>query len=176
LRKFSIFSIHALSLLVLTILAALNWSSFEVSAEIGQLPIAVSGFSAFPAIGSLMTLQAVSLALSTTLVGWVSRVLSAALVPLMVWLLFAVVMSKDEAIQEELSRVVLESTGVAGVLGQQEFIESTQDNHAWVIFVLAVVVNIFVLFYRAIVPLRPGSSRSSVGKTSLPEDLWGSQR
>jgi hypothetical protein len=174
--RLSLFSMHAVSLLIMTVFAAVNWSSFEVTAELGDSTIGVSGFAAFPAIGALLTLQVVTLALSTMMVGWVSRVLSAMLVPLMSWLLFTVVLTKDHAIQGELSRIVLESTGVSGSLGQQEFIQSSQGNQFWALFSIAVVLNILVLAFRAMVPLRSETTKNGSRKKPMPEDLWGSQR
>jgi hypothetical protein len=174
--RLGLFLTHAVSLLMMTVFAAINWSSFEVAAELGDSPIGVSGFSAFPAIGALLTLQVVSLALSTMMVGWVSRVLSAVLVPLMSWILLAVVLTSDEAIQGELARIVLESTGVSGSLGQQDFIQSSQSNQFWFLFSLTVAFNIVVLVFRAVVPPKFETSKSSLGEKSIPEDLWGSQR
>jgi hypothetical protein len=175
-RRLSLFSMHAVSLLIMTVFAAINWSSFEVTAELGDSSIGVTGFAAFPAIGALLTLQVVTLVLSIMMVGWVSRVLSAILVPLMSWLVFTVVLTKDQAIQGELSRIVLESTGVSGSLGQQDFIQASQGNMFWVLFSIAVVLNILILVFRAMVPAKTETTKNAPRKKPMPDDLWGSQR
>jgi hypothetical protein len=170
------FLMHAVSMLIMTVFASINWSSFEVAAELGDSPIGVTGFAAFPAIGALLSLQVVTAALSTMMSGWVPKILSAILVPLMSWLLFTVVLTNDQAIRAELSRIVLESTGVSGSLGQQDLIQSSQGNQFWVLFSIAVVLNILVLVIKALVPPKPETTKKAPGKSSMADDLWGSQR
>jgi hypothetical protein len=98
------------------------------------------------------------------------------MVPLMTWFLFLIGSTASEAVSREVSRLVLESTGVAGVLAQQEFVQVSQLNLNWVLFAVALGCNILVLTASALIP-RAASSRKSVSsKKSVPEDLWGSQR
>jgi hypothetical protein len=94
----------------------------------------------------------------------------------MSWLLFTVVLTNDQAIRAELSRIVLESTGVSGSLGQQDLIQSSQGNQFWVLFSIAVVLNILVLVIKALVPPKPETTKKAPGKRSMADDLWGSQR
>ena len=174
--KFSHFSIQMISLLFLAVLASMNWATIDVSGALSGKPIGVTGFAAFPPIGSLLTLQLVILGLSIFLSGWAIRLLTASLVPLMTWLLFLIGSTASEAVSSEVSRLVLESTGVAGVLAQQEFVKVSQLNLNWVLFAVALGCNILVLTASALIP-RAASSRKSVSsKKSVPEDLWGSQR
>jgi hypothetical protein len=176
LRKSTHFLIQGVSLLVLAVLASMNWATVDVSRALSGKPIAVTGFVAFPPIGSLLTLQLVILGLSIFLSGWAIRLLTASMVPLMTWLLFLIGSTAREAVSREVSRLVLESTGVAGVLAQQEFVQVSQLNFNWVLFAVALGCNILVLTASALIP-RAASSRKSVSrKMSVPEDLWGSQR
>jgi hypothetical protein len=174
--RLGLFLMHAVSMLMMTVFASINWSSFEVAAELGDSPIGVTGFAAFPAIGALLTLQVVTAVLSTMMFGWVSRVLSAILVPLMSWLLFTVVLTNDHAIRAELSRILLESTGVSGSLGQQDLIQSSQGSQYWVLFSIAVVLNILVLVFKAMVPPKTETTKKAPRMSSMADDLWGSQR
>ncbi len=175
-RKSTHFLIQGVSLLVLAVLASMNWATVDVSRALSGKPIAVTGFVAFPPIGSLLTLQLVILGLSIFLSGWAIRLLTASMVPLMTWLLFLIGSTAREAVSREVSRLVLESTGVAGVLAQQEFVQVSQLNFNWVLFAVALGCNILVLTASALIP-RAASSRKSVSrKMSVPEDLWGSQR
>jgi hypothetical protein len=154
----------------------MNWVTVDASGALSGEPIGVTGFAAFPPIGSLLTLQFVILGLSIFLSGWAIRLLTASLVPLMTWLLFLIGSTTSEAVSREVSRLVLESTGVAGVLAQQEFFQVGQLNLNWVLFAVALGCNILVLTASALIP-RAASSRKSVSsKKSVPEDLWGSQR
>jgi hypothetical protein len=176
LTKFAYFSIQAISLLVLAILASMNWATVDVSGALSGKPIGVTGFAAFPPVGSLLTLQLVILGLSIFLSGWAIRLLTASLVPLMTWLLFLIGTTANEAVSREVSRFVLESTGVAGELAQQEFVQVSQLSLNLVLFAVALGCNILVLLASALIP-RAASSRKIVSREkSLPEDLWGSQR
>jgi hypothetical protein len=176
LTKFAHFSIQMISLLFLAVLASMNWATVDVSGALSGKPIGVSGFAAFPPIGSLLTLQLVILGLSIFLSGWAIRLLTASLVPLMTWLLFLIGSTASEAVSREVSRLVLESTGVAGALAQQEFVQVGQLNLSWVLFAVALGCNILVLVASALIP-RVAISRKSVSrKMAEPEDLWGSQR
>ena len=175
-RKSTHILIQGFSLLVLAVLASMNWATVDVSSALSGKPIAVTGFAAFPPIGSLLTLQLVILGLSIFLSGWAIRLLTASMVPLMTWFLFLIGSTASEAVSREVSRLVLESTGVAGVLAQQEFVQVSQLNLNWVLFAVALGCNILVLTASALIP-RAASSRKSVSrKKSVPEDLWGSQR
>jgi hypothetical protein len=176
LTKFAHFLIQGISLLVLAVLASMNWATVDASGALSGEPIGVTGFAAFPPIGSLLTLQFVILGLSIFLSGWAIKLLTASLVPLMTWLLFLIGSTTSEAVSREVSRLVLESTGVAGVLAQQELFQVGQLNLNWVLFAVALGCNILVLTASALIP-RAASSRKSVSsKKSVPEDLWGSQR
>ena len=174
--KFAHFSIQMISLLFLAVLASMNWATVDVSRALSGKPIAVTGFAAFPPIGSLLTLQLVILGLSIFLSGWAIRLLTASMVPLMTWFLFLIGSTASEAVSREVSRLVLESTGVAGVLAQQEFLQASQLNLNWVLFAVALGCNILVLMASALIP-RVAISRKNVSREkSVPEDLWGSQR
>jgi hypothetical protein len=176
LTRFTAFSIQALSLLVLGIVASMNWASIELTAQLEVAPIGVTGFAAFPAIGSLIALQAASMFLSTQIAGWVPRLLCASLVPLMSWLLVVVLETANAAIDQEVSRVVLESTGLAGELGQQEIIQSSEQSLVVVIFAVALVVNILILAAKAVWSPGHMSSKSRSREAYVSEDLWSSQR
>lgn len=174
--KVAHFSIQMISLLFLAVLASMNWATVDASGALSGKPIAVTGFAAFPPIGSLLTLQLVILGLSIFLSGWAIRLLTASLVPLMTWLLFLIGSTASEAVSREVSRLVLESTGVGGVLAQKEFVQVSQLNLNWVIFAMALGCNILVLTATALMPRAASSGKSVSRKKSVPEDLWGSQR
>ena len=174
--KFTALSLQALSLLVLGIVASMNWASVELTVQLEVAPIGVTGFDAFPAIGSLMTLQVATMVLASFLSGWVPRLLSAIMVPFMSWLLVLVQGTANAAIDQEVSRVVLESTGLAGELGQQELIQSSDQNSLWVIFTIALGLNILILVGKAAWSPGPRSAKSRSRENSVLEDLWSSQR
>jgi hypothetical protein len=94
----------------------------------------------------------------------------------MTWLLFLIGSTTSEAVSREVSRLVLESTGVAGVLAQQEFVQASQLSLNWVLFAVALGCNILVLIASALIPRVTISRKNVSRKMSVPEDLWGSQR
>jgi hypothetical protein len=80
----------------------------------------------------------------------------------------------DAAMDLALSAEISEATGILGLIGQNQVLESITSNLMWVGYVLAMALNIIVLITRAMLKQRRGSKSSSVAFDETT-DLWESQ-
>lgn len=165
-----------LSILVFAISAGQSWASFEVSMEAGGGVLEVTGYSAFPVLGTLVGLQLLAVLLSLLTKPVVTRYVSAAIAALMTWNLFFVSTTSSAQISLTAQRELADKTGVLQDLASSDFLVSSAVSLWSGIFLVAVVLNILALGMVAL--LLQERSLASMAKRDrvLPEDLWGDQK
>jgi hypothetical protein len=161
------------SLVCLT--AAQSWQSFEVSESAGGEQIQVTGFLAFPVIGTLISLQVVMILVSLLVNPIVTRILAAAALPLIIWSYFEVLLTADIQVRETLISVLADQTGVVQELSTSEFLVSSSVGVFTTLFLISTALNAIVLAFLAMVPIKLQKPKAAKSKREQPEDLWISQ-
>jgi hypothetical protein len=159
---------------LVAITAAQSWQSFEVSESAGGGVIQITGFLAFPVIGTLMSLQIVIILVSLLVKPIVTRILAAATLPLMIWSFFEVVLTSELQVRETLVSVLAAQTGVVQDLSTSEFLASSSVSVFTTLFLISAALNASVLAFLALIPIK--HQKPKVAKSNHePEDLWSSQ-
>ena len=163
------------SLALLAITAGQSWQSFEVSASAGGGVIGVTGFLAFPVIGTLISLQVVIILISLLVKPIITRVLAGAVLPLVAWSFIDVLVNSPDRIQSTVMGALAEQTGVMEELATSEFLVSSSGGAFSGLFLVASALNALLLAFFALVALRNPAVKSTKTDSQLPEDLWSSQ-
>ena len=163
------------SLALLAITAGMNWQSFEVTMSAGGGLIEISGFLAFPVIGTLVLLQVVTLLIGFLVKPLVTRVLAGVILPLMVWIFFDVLLNSTTRVQETLVGVLAEQTGVIEQVGDSEFLASSSTGVASSLFLVALSLNSLLLAVVLLRPAKRNRTKARKGGQQQPVDLWSSQ-
>ena len=159
---------------LVAITAAQSWQSFEVSESAGGGVIQITGFLAFPVIGTLMSLQIVIILVSLLVKPIVTRILAAATLPLMIWSFFEVVLTSELQVRETLVSVLAAQTGVVQDLSTSEFLVSTSVSVFTTLYLISAALNALVLAFLALIPVKHEKPKAAKSKRE-PEDLWSSQ-
>ena len=159
---------------LVAITAAQSWQSFEVSESAGGGVIQITGFLAFPVIGTLMSLQIVIILVSLLVKPIVARILAAATLPLMIWSFFEVVLTSGNQVRETLVSVLAAQTGVVQDLSTSEFLASSSVSVFTTLYLISAALNAFVLAFLALIPVKHEKPKAAKSKRE-PEDLWSSQ-
>ena len=160
---------------LVAITAAQGWQSFVVSESAGGGVIQISGFLAFPIIGTMVSLQVVIILVSLLVKPMVTRILAATALPLMIWILFDVLLTSEDQVQGTLMRVVASQTGVVQELSSSEFLVSSSAGVFTTLFLLSAALNALVLAVMALMPIKHQKPAAAKSKREQPEDLWSSQ-
>ena len=163
------------SLAVLAITAGQSWQSFEVSASAGGDQIDVSGFLAFPVIGTLISLQVVIVLVSLLVSPLVTRFLAVAVLPLTVWNFTDVLVNSSDRIQSAVTGILAERTGVLEEVATSEFLVSSSGGTFSGLFLVSLGLNTLLLAFFAILGLKNAATKSIRPDGQLQEDLWSSQ-
>jgi TRAP-type C4-dicarboxylate transport system permease small subunit len=163
------------SLALLAIAAGMNWQSFEVSMSAGGGLIEISGFLAFPIIGTLVLLQVLTLLIGLLVKPLVTRVLAGVMLPLMVWNFSDVLLNSTTRVQETLVGVLAKQTGVIEQIGDSEFLASSSIGISSSLFLVALAVNCLLLAFFLLRPAIRNRAKARKGGQQQPEDLWSSQ-
>ena len=163
------------SLALIAIAAAQSWQSSEVSQSAGGGVIQISGFLAFPVISSVISLQVMIILVSLLVKSMVTRILAATVLPLAIWCIFDVLLNSAERVQATLMRVLSEQTGVLEEIPNSEFLVSSSVGVFSTLFLIAAVLNAFLLAVIALLPPKIPATKASKPERQLPEDLWSSQ-
>jgi hypothetical protein len=163
------------SLALLAITAGQSWQSFEVSASAGGGVIGVTGFLAFPVIGTLISLQVVIILISLLVKPRITRMLAGAVLPLVAWSFIDVLVNSPDRIQSTVMGALVEQTGVMEELTTSEFLVSSSGGPFSGLFLVASALNALLLAFFAFVALRNPAVKSTKTESQLPEDLWSSQ-
>ncbi len=159
---------------LVAITAAQGWQSFEVSESAGGGVIQITGFLAFPVIGTLISLQVVIILVSLLVKPIVTRILAAATLPLMIWSFFEVVLTSGNQVRETLVSVLAAQTGVVQDLSTSEFLVSTSVSVFTTLFLISAALNALVLAFLALIPIK--HQKPKIAKSNQePEDLWSTQ-
>ena len=159
---------------LVAITAAQSWQSFGVSESAGGGVIQITGFLAFPVIGTLMSLQIVIILVSLLVKPIVTRILAAATLPLMIWSFFEVVLTSGNQVRETLVSVLAAQTGVVQDLSTSEFLVSTSVSVFTTLFLISAALNALVLAFLALIPIK--QQKPKVARSNQePEDLWSTQ-
>ena len=154
--------------------AAQSWQSFEVSESAGGGVIQITGFLAFPVIGTLISLQIVIILVSLLVKPIVTRILAAATLPLMIWSFFEVVLTSELQVRETLVSVLAAQTGVVQDLSTSEFLASSSVSVFTTLYLISAALNALVLAFLALIPVKHEKPKAAKSKRE-PEDLWSSQ-
>jgi hypothetical protein len=155
--------------------AAQSWQSFEVSESAGGGVIQITGFLAFPVIGTLISLQVVIILVSLLVKPIVTRILAAATLPLVIWSFLEVVLTSGNQVRETLVSVLAAQTGVVQDLSTSEFLVSSSVGVFSTLFVISAALNALVLAFLALIPIKHQKPKAAKSKREQPEDLWSSQ-
>jgi len=159
---------------LVAITAAQSWQSFEVSESAGGGVIQITGFLAFPVIGTLISLQVVIILVSLLVKPIVTRILAAATLPLMIWSFFEVVLTSELQVRETLVSVLAAQTGVVQDLSTSEFLASSSVSVFTTLYLISAALNALVLAFLALIPVKHEKPKAAKSKRE-PEDLWSSQ-
>ncbi len=159
---------------LVAITAAQSWQSFELFESAGGGVIQITGFLAFPVIGTLISLQVVIMLLSLLVKPIVTRILAAATFPLMIWSFFSVLLTSEIQVRETLVSVLAAQTGVVQELSSSEFIMSSSVGVFTMLFLITAALNALVLAFLVLKPFQHQKPKASKSKRE-PEDLWSSQ-
>ena len=174
-RKSRAIAIWLVALLFVAATAAQSWHSFEVTAEAGSTQIDVSGFQAFPVIGTLLALQLVAVLLSILVRPIVTRFLAGALSGLMTWSALDVFLGIPERTQETFEGILAAQTGVLATVSNSEFLLDSSVGLFHILYSIASGINILFLISIAILPLRSTPQLAAKTREWTPEDLWSEQ-
>lgn len=163
------------SLALLGVTAGLNWQSFEVSLSAGGGLINISGFLAFPVIGTLISLQVLTILISLLVKPLVTRVMAGLILPLMVWSFLDVLLNSTSRVQETLVGLLAEQTGVIEPIGDSEFLVSSSTGISSSLFLVALALNCLLLSYALLVRPRRTRAKAKNESQQQPEDLWSGQ-
>ena len=159
---------------LVAITAAQSWQSFELFESAGGGVIQITGFLAFPVIGTLMSLQIVIILVSLLVKPIVTRILAAATLPLMIWSFFEVVLTSELQVRETLVSVLAAQTGVVQDLSTSEFLASSSVSVFTTLYLISAALNALVLAFLALIPVKHEKPKAAKSKRE-PEDLWSSQ-
>jgi hypothetical protein len=159
---------------LVAITAAQSWQSFEVSESAGGGVIQITGFLAFPVIGTLMSLQIVIILVSLLVKPIVTRILAAATLPLMIWSFFEVVLTSELQVRETLVSVLAAQTGVVQDLSTSELLAASSVSVFTTLYLISAALNALVLAFLALIPVKHEKPKAAKSKRE-PEDLWSSQ-
>lgn len=162
-------------LALLAITAGQSWQSYEVSESAGGGVIQISGVLAFPLIGTLISLQVVTLLTSLLVKPLITRIFAGSVLPILVWNFIDVLLNSLDQIQSTVMRVLADQTGVFEEVSTSEFLVSSSDAGFTGAYLLALALNGMALAYLALVGLRSPAIKSTKNKSQHPEDLWSSQ-
>jgi len=159
---------------LVAITAAQSWQSFELSESAGGGVIQITGFLAFPVIGTLISLQVVMILASLLVKPIVTRILATATLPLMISIFFEVLLTSEIQVRETLVSVLAAQTGVVQELSSSEFIMSSSVGVFTMLFLITAALNALVLAFLVLKPFQHQKPKASKSKRE-PEDLWSSQ-
>ncbi len=159
---------------LVAITAAQSWQSFKLSESAGGGVIQITGLLAFPATGTLISLQVVMILASLLVKPIVTRILAAATLPLMIWIFFEVLLTSEIQVREALVSVLAAQTGVVQDLSTSEFLASSSVSVFTMLFLISAALNALVLAFLVLKPFKHQKPKASKSKTE-PEDLWSSQ-
>lgn len=167
--------IWLISLVLLAVTAGQSWRSFQVSESAGGGVIHISGFLAFPVIGTLISLQIVLFLVSFLVKPLVFRVLATAVVPLLLWNFFDVLLNSASRVQATFIAALAEQTGVMESFATSEFLVSSSGGVFSLLFLMALGVNSLLMVVFGLVPFKKQGSQDTKANQQHPEDLWSSQ-
>lgn len=159
---------------LVAITAAQSWQSFELSESAGGGVIQITGFLAFPVIGTLISLQVVIILVSLLVKPIVTRILAAATLLLMIWSFFEVVLTSELQVRETLVSALAAQTGVVQDLSTSEFLASSSVSVFTTLYLITAALNAFVLAFLALIPIKHQKPKAAKSNQE-PEDLWSSQ-
>ena len=174
--KGKIAAIWLSSIAVLAVVAGQGWGVFEISAEAGGTTLVISGFAAFPIIGTIIGLQLISLLIGFLTKPIATRLFSLLLAGLMIWHGIGVGVSASEQVAQTAERELATRTGVLQNLTSSDFILSSDFSFWPFLYLVAVVLNFAVLASQASNFLAKASSPKAESVDDLPEDLWSGQK
>jgi hypothetical protein len=176
LTKGQIAAIWLSSIAVLAVVAGQGWGVFEISAEAGGTTLVISGFAAFPVIGTILGLQLLGLLLGFLTKPIATRLLGLFFAGLMIWHGIGVGVSASEQVTQTAERELATRTGVLQNLTSSDFILSSNFSFWPYLYLVAVVLNFAFLTSQASNFLAKPSSPKAEPVDDLPEDLWSGQK
>lgn len=163
------------SLILLLIAAGQSWRTFQISDDAGGGDILVTGFQAFPVIGTLIALQVVAVLVSLLVRPMATRFIALAITPFMLWNLFDILQNSANQVQISFVSLLAMQTGVKTDGANSEFLLVSEGSIFPIVFAVFLALNVAVLVFISIkAPITKSQSKARV-KRDLPEDLWSNQ-
>lgn len=163
------------STVMLAIFAGVNWIELAFAPEAGAQEFGISGFQVFPIISALLLLQVAAILVSFLTPEIVGRAIAGLLGLIMLVHGVYVAIGVESGTQAAIGAKVTEITGVAGFAGQEGFVAFSGNTYLWVGYLLAIILNVAVLFVRALSrgpELEPRKPKESFVDE---QDLWEAQ-
>lgn len=164
------------SLLLLVVTVSNSFATVALTKQAGGQVFELSGYQVFPVANALILMQGAAFLVSFLIPVSISRVISAALVPVMIWHLVLVITTLEDSIAKALAFKVASITGVSGLEGQLALVASASEGPSGIIYSVAVALNVLVLLVRAVVKLSASQKRRQVDQNVDPSELWDAQR
>lgn len=165
-----------ISVIAMSIAGSSIWQRIELAEEVGSSELELSGFIALPLIGALLLLQVASILVSALLPILATRVVSGLLALVSLVSASILVINLNDALTAASELLVAQTIGVAGDLGQLQYIQDSTVSFWPSMFVAFLFGNGAVLVLQALF-LKPNKkSRVSKASDMAETDLWGSQK
>lgn len=165
-----------LTLAVMVLTAAQSWASYQVSAEAGGGTLSVTGLEAFPAAGTLISLQFLTVIAGLLIRNLFLRIVAGVLIPVMSWNFVDVFVNANDQVQLTATRILADQTGILQGPGSSEFLLASSNNlFSWG-YLAALVLNILTLMLVTLFPTKPKKYTFSAKTENSPEDFWSNQR
>ena len=164
------------SIVILAVTAGQSWGIFEVSLEAGGASLEISGFEAFPVIGTLIGLQLIAILLSFITSPVVTRVVGAVVAGLVLFNVGDVLLNAWSMVNLSAQRDLADRTGIVQDIASSDFVIASSVSWWSSAYLIAGLLNIVVLVGITIGWKDLPSRAKSKPDRDLPEDLWGDQK
>ncbi len=163
-----------LSLLAISVFAGTSWIDALLAPDAGGQQIQVNGFLVFPVAAALLLLQAAALLASYFAPNIIGRIVAGTLAVVMLFHLLSAGIGLNGATELALSGQIYQATGILGLAGQNQLLESRATSLMWVGYLLCIAINIVLLTARATLGQKRGVIPISAAQDETA-DLWESQ-
>ena len=169
-------SLWLISLLLLSVTAGFSWAVFDVTEDAGGGNISISGFEAFPVIGTFIGMQLVSIIAGLLVSPVFRRVIAAVLSGFAVWVFLDVLINRSERLSNKFIGILAERTGIITDPNLAGLSLATGNLFSQTLFLICVCLNLGALLLVAIISFASARKPRSDQVGDLPEDLWSNQK
>jgi len=163
------------SVFLIAIAAGSSFAEVTLTPDAGSQVISLTGYLVFPVANALILLQTAAMLVSFFTPAKLTRIVSAGLVPVMLWHLVIVAIETEQAMARALVAAIADVTGVSGLEAQLGLIETSFNTAMPIFYAVAVAINIVVLVAKSALNLPLPKPRQRKADDSDAADLWDSQ-